>query len=58
MHRVEVGVAVHGHGPDAEPPGRLHHPAGDLAPVGDQDLAGGGGGGTGLKKKGWNEAGF
>ncbi len=38
MERVLVGVGIDGHRLDAHPLRGLHHPAGDLATVGDQDF--------------------
>ena len=38
VQRAGVGVGIDGDGLDAHPPGRLDDPAGDLAPVRDQDL--------------------
>ena len=38
MQRVPVGVGIDGDGLDAHAPRGLDDPAGDLAPVGDQDL--------------------
>ena len=36
---VPVRIGVHRHGADAEPVRGAHHPAGDLAPVGDEEPA-------------------
>ena len=38
VESVAVGVGVDGHGGDTHAPRRLDDPAGDLAPVGDQDF--------------------
>ena len=38
MQRIRVGLGIDSHGLDPEPSRGLHHPAGDFAAVGDQDL--------------------
>ena len=38
MQRVGVGVGIDGDGPDPQPLGGLHHAAGDLAAIGDEDF--------------------
>ena len=38
MQRVAVGVGIDRHGLDAQPLGRHHDSAGDLAPIGDENF--------------------
>src|SRR5262249_55244292 len=38
VERVHIGVGIDCDGADAEPPRRAHDAAGDLTPVGDQEL--------------------